>query len=355
MTARQSPLLRQWVLIKTLCARRYGATIQELASELAVDPKTIRRDIRAFQLLGFPVVETVGQFGRKSYRIDPEKCQPGMSFTFDEAIALYLGRRFLDPLAGTMFWEASQRAFKKIRATLGKEVLKYIDLFAGIFHQTTVGASDYSEKADLIDTLMQGAEDRQAMFITYRSLRATESVTYDVHPFGLTYHRGSLYLIGHSPQHDAIRHWKVDRIEDAKLKELRFNLPEDFDLQTHFAKSFGIFHGDGEVHVKVRFSPTVARYVRESRWHSSQKMTPEKDGGVLAEFDLGGTEEIMRWLLGFGRHAVVLEPEELRENIAEESLALVMLYNPMQLHAAISSSIKRESPYGINEKNGTQS
>jgi len=30
---------------------------------------------------------------------------------------------------------------------------------------------------------------------------------------GITYHRGSLYLIGRSPDHDEIRHWKVDRIE----------------------------------------------------------------------------------------------------------------------------------------------
>ncbi len=91
------------------------------------------------------------------------------------------------------------------------EALKYIDRFAAIFHQTTVGASDYSEKADLIDTLMRAIEERRVTFITYQSLQATEPVTYDIHPFGLTYHRGSLYLVGHAPEHDSIRHWKVDR------------------------------------------------------------------------------------------------------------------------------------------------
>ena len=37
-------------------------------------------------------------------------------------------------------------------------------------------------------------------------------MTYDVYPYGLTYHRGSLYLIGWTPDHEEIRHWK-DRIE----------------------------------------------------------------------------------------------------------------------------------------------
>ncbi len=130
-----------------------------------------------------------------------------------------------------------------------------------MFHQTMVGASDYSQKADLIDTLMQAIEDRRAAFITYQSLQATEPVTYDIYPYGLTYHRGSLYLVGRKVEQEPssgndFRHWKVDRIEAVKLEDLRFKRPDGFDLAGHFARSFGIFHGDGQVHVKVRFSPT---------------------------------------------------------------------------------------------------
>jgi proteasome accessory factor B len=321
-----SPLVRQWILLRTLCARHHGATVKELSAEMGVTEKTIRRDLETFQTVGFPLVETVEQFGRKKWHIDPSKNQPGLCFAYDEAVALYLGRRFLEPLAGTVFWEAAQRAFHKIRASLGKEALKYVDQFATVFHQTMVGVSDYSQKADLIDDLMVAIEDRRAVFITYQSLQATEAVTYDVYPFGLTYHRGSLYLVGHAPQHDEIRHWKVDRIEEAKLEELRFNRPEGFDLRAHFARSFGVFHGDGAVHVKVRFSPTVARYVQESTWHASQKLTKQADGSVLAEFDLGDTEEIMRWILSFGRHSEVLEPEELRKHIRQDVDAMLMMY-----------------------------
>lgn len=318
-----SPLVRQWILLRTLCARRYGSTVKELAEEMDVSEKTIRRDLETFLAAGFPLEETVGDFGRKSWLISQTKNQPDIGFTFDEAIALYLGRHFLEPLAGTLFWEAAQRAFRKIRALLGKEALKYLDNFGAMFHQTMVGTSDYSKKANLIDELMVGIEDRKAVFIAYQSLRATEPVTYDVYPYGLTYHRGSLYLIGCSPEHEEIRHWKVDRIENAEVTKFPFNLPDDFDLHEHLATSFGVYHGNGEVHVKVRFLPAVARYVEESSWHKSQKLSKQKDGGVVAEFDLGDTEEIMRWIQSFGKHAVVLEPDELRqEMIAEFTKAL---------------------------------
>jgi proteasome accessory factor B len=102
------------------------------------------------------------------------------------------------------------------------------------------------------------------------------------------------------------------------MKDLRFPRPEDFDLQKHLSKSFGVYQGDGEVCVTVRFLPSVARYVEESTWHPSQKLTKQRDGSLIAEFTLDGTEEIKRWIMSFGKHARVLEPASLRLEIIEE-------------------------------------
>jgi proteasome accessory factor B len=293
-----------------------------MADEMRVSEKTIRRDLELFLRSGFPLTETTEDHGRKKWQVQVDRNQPGLSFALDEAIALYLARHLMEPLAGTMFWDAVQRAFRKVRATLGPQAIKYVGQLGAMFHQTKVGASDYTKKAELIDELMIGIEDRRAVFITYQSLRATEPVTYDIYPYGLAYHRGSLYLIGFAPDHREIRHWKVDRIEDAEATPVHFQRPEDFDLREHLAKSFGVFQGDGDVHVKVRFAASVARYVTESSWHSSQQLTPQKDGSLLAEFNLGHTEEIKHWIQSFGKHAVVLEPEQLRAEMIGELNAL---------------------------------
>ena len=314
------PLVRQWVLLRTLCARRYGCTVKEIGEELGVSQNTVRRDLETFQQAGFPLEAVVEDFGRKKWRIDPAKTGPGLSFAFDEAIALYLARHLLEPLAGTPFWDAAQRAFKKIRATLGTAALRYVERFGQVFYQTMVGTSDYSKKAEIIDQLVLGIEDRRTVFITYQSLQATEPVTYDIYPYGLIYHRGALYVVGWSPEHEEIRHWKVNRIEEAEVTQVPFQRPDDFDLRGHLAKSFGVYHGDGPgvFHVKVHFDPAAARYVSESRWHASQKLTPQKDGSLIAEFDLSDTEEIKRWVLSFGRHAEVVGPDGLRRDIATE-------------------------------------
>ncbi len=94
----ESPLVRQWILLRMLCARRYGATVAEISEEMGVSDTTVRRDRETFQKAGFPLEETVGDHGVKRWRVDPAKTQPGLTFTFDEAIALYLGRHLMEPL-----------------------------------------------------------------------------------------------------------------------------------------------------------------------------------------------------------------------------------------------------------------
>jgi predicted DNA-binding transcriptional regulator YafY len=170
-----SGLRRQWSLLRILSARHSGVTLREMASELGVTDRTIRRDLDMFRGVGFPLEETVGEFGRMTWRLKTGREQPGLGFAFDEAVALLLGRRMLDPLAGTPFGDAARRAFQKIRSSLGMKALEYVDRFAGLFHQTGVAFRDFASKADLIDALQVAMEDGKQARICYRSERSVDA------------------------------------------------------------------------------------------------------------------------------------------------------------------------------------
>lgn len=62
-----SPLVRQWTLLRTLYAR--PGTVRELAQELGVGTRTIRRDLGTFRKAGFALQERVGERGCKWWRI----------------------------------------------------------------------------------------------------------------------------------------------------------------------------------------------------------------------------------------------------------------------------------------------
>jgi predicted DNA-binding transcriptional regulator YafY len=318
--------IRQWRMLRMMSARRYGIVVSETAREFRVSAKTIRRDLQKLKLAGFPIDETTGERGCKIWRLADHAVVPPLAFTFDEAIVFHLARPLLEPLCGTQLWEAAHSALRKIKATLSVQALAYLERFPRFFHCTTHGYSDYTEKAEIIDTLTIAAEDRKAVMMTYQSQHATEPVTRDVYPYGLTRHKGSIYLVAFAVEHEQIRHYKVNRIEAAESIPFVFQRPDDFNIEAHLADSFGIFGGDEDFTVVVRFHPTVARYVQESIWHASQLMTPQRDGGVLARFQLSSTIEIKSWVLSFGAHAVVIEPESFRTEIAAELERWIKVY-----------------------------
>jgi predicted DNA-binding transcriptional regulator YafY len=319
-------LTRQLILIRTLCGRRFGVTVKDLARELGVTERTIHRDFDRLKRCGYSLTETTEDHGRKTWQVANDGKLPPLTFTYDEAAVLYLARPLLEPLAGTLFWQAAHRAMRKIRATLSKPALEYLDRFPTLFHSTTNGFGNYSSKAGIIDELSIAIEDRKAVHITYQSQQATEPATRDVYPYGLLRHKGSLYLDAFAPEHERVRRYKIDRIVEIEVSSFIFQRPSDYDIAAQLARSFGIYDGDDDVTVIVKFLPAVARYVQESNWHASQVLTPQRDGSLLARFQLSSTVEIKSWVFSFGANAVVIEPEALRAEIAGELEQLIKVY-----------------------------
>ncbi len=350
----KTPIQRQWQILISLMSRRQGQTIKEMAHEVGVNSRTIRRDLDTLRGAGFPLQERVTEHGRKHWAIAEGGTQVPIQFNWSEAVALYLGRRLLDPLAGTNFWQAAQTAFAKIRAMLGEAALVQLGKlsheflprpgsagrgsgrgdFFDFFHQTMPGRSDYEGKAELIDHLMVSIEDHRIAFVAYQSERATEPVSLEMYPYGIVYHKGSLYLVAFSRDHNKIRHFKIDRVSGVDVQTLQFTPDANFNLQKHLSNSFGIFGGEEHLgnpqKIRIRFSSEAARYVQEKAWHTSQRLTKEKDGSVILEVHLDHTHEIKSWVLGFGPKATVLEPASLRDEIVRDLEEVLKSYHPKQ-------------------------
>ena len=316
------PLARQWRIVKLLSGSS-GLSLDELAVELDVSIKSIRRDLNELREADIPFAESTGPHGKKTWRLDMSRQVP-TTFNFDEIAALYFGRLFFERLAGTSLWASANSAFRKIEQSLGKAGLAYLDQLTPLFHQTAVGVTDYSSRADKIDALRTACEDLRVVTAEYQPVGADEPRGYTLHPHGITEHEGSLYAAVASPEWDGVRNFKVDRFHNVELHRERFERSADFDLREHFAYSFGIYHQDGEPFpVRVRFAPEAARYVSEKVWHVSQTLEREDDGSVILNVELSSTRSFMSWVLGFRSAATVLEPasfvEEMRCEIAAMS------------------------------------
>lgn len=325
----ETSLIRRLVLLRTLEARRHGVCLKEMAHEMRVTERTIRRDFDLLRVLGFRLVEEEhGEHRQKVYRLAESARMPPLIFNWDEAAVLYLARQFLEPLTGTAFWHAADRAMQKIRATLNERSLDYLSRFPRLFHWTKWGVANYAAKAGIIDALMVAIEDCAATTIRYQSQDDDEPTQRRIHPYAFRRHtkNGALYLVAFAPEHGAVRHYKVNRVEDVQVGTVKFQRPADFDADRDLAGSFGVYDGDDDVTVVVEFKKPAARYVAETPWHASQKLEDGPDGRLRATFRLSSTVEVKSWVLGFGANAVVLEPESLRSEIAAELARLLDEY-----------------------------
>ena len=87
-----------------------------------------------------------------------------------------------------------------------------------------------------------------------------------------------------------------------------------------------MIRGDRRYHVTIRFGPKGAGNVEEVLWHKTQQTRRLEDGALIFEADVDGLGEIVWWILGYGQEAVVEQPPELRELLAQHARTMAGHY-----------------------------
>jgi proteasome accessory factor B len=130
-------------------------------------------------------------------------------------------------------------------------------------------------------------------------------------------------VVGFDHRSREIRTFAIDRIRRLELSDDRFDVPRSFDFDAYLGASFGVI-AEPATRVRIRFDRRWATYVEEHTWHPSQSLRRGTGGSLELTMEVGGTAELLAWILSFGSGAEVLEPESLRAQVVgdlEASLA----------------------------------
>jgi len=100
-------------------------------------------------------------------------------------------------------------------------------------------------------------------------------------------------------------------MEDVKILDKTFIRPADFKIQRRK-------ENDRTITVKALFDYETARWALESPSYFQVSREPHPDG-LLITLTISQPGDILNWLLGWGSHVRVLEPESLREILAREA------------------------------------
>ncbi len=339
--ARGEIILRQWNLLNMLQTRGEGVPLRDIAEQFEVSERTIQRDFEILQELGFPIDFEDDEIGKRFWRMPHDFFKTGpLVLSLTEAVSLHLAEGLIDPLAGTHFADGLETLLEKIHSLVPRKALDHFAALDDVLLVRRIGQTDYSRYSETIRTIANAARSEETIEMTYRSLWRGSSYTTLCDPYGMVIYEADLFLVGKSHRADAIRIFKITRIDQVVAASQSFTRPAEFSLEHHFKDSFGITKVGGDpVEIVVKLTGPAAALVDERIWHESQRLAwlpaeetlfepaPDEPETLMATFHLSDTAEFKRWLSGFGDQAKVLKPDWLRHEMQEELLAAARQYD----------------------------
>jgi len=301
--------------LKALLNSSGGVTVYDIAERLRISVKTATRYLRALDGAGEPLYEeTVGR--RKVWRLRASARHETITLTTSQMIALFLSGRVFDFLKGTGFKEDLDDVFARLEAMLKrKDFVAARNLDRKIF--------DVNEAPHIHVERLEDVNDITTALVREERLRVRhDSVSRGqkelvVEPYTILIYKKGLYLVANSLHHQARRTFALDGFRSVEwLKGDRFDYPADYQPSQVAEGAFGLIRGDMQ-RVRVFFDERVARFVRRRQWHPTQQIR-KVSGGIELTMEVAGLLEVTNWILGFGDKAIVLEPPELRADVAAE-------------------------------------
>ena len=204
---------RLYALVEELraCAPRRRSA-RELATLYEVSTRTVERDIGALQQAGVPIYADAGRSG--GYTLDKSLTLPPLNFSPTEAVALAVA---LAQVNVGPFEDAARSAVQKIVAAMSEQnVIAARDLAGRVRLLESVVASETVPVPSVIE---QAIVARRVLWICYldRDANRTER---EVEPLVFMAGPSGWYLVGWCRVRDAVRCFRVDRIQQAEVTGL---------------------------------------------------------------------------------------------------------------------------------------
>jgi proteasome accessory factor C len=169
------------------------------------------------------------------------------------------------------------------------------------------------DDSDVVRTVNDAIEGHRVLELHYYKENEDEFVKREVEPYQLVSGPEGWYLGCYDLGRDDTRHFRLDRMKEARLTRRSFEPREGSDER--LAEQEWLVHGEvGSAGVaRVWVSPERARWLREERTVVEELA----DGSVVVELPYGSVDWLVREILKGVGDLVVLEPEDARSAVLE--------------------------------------
>ncbi len=274
---------------------------QELVERFHIPPEALEEHLSLLNLVNFGggCYAVYAELDGDTIRVDKElfgdtfRAPPRL--TPLEARAIRLALEFVGPMIAADARSPLERVRSKLEETFGEFELA----------QTPEPHVRRAEE-DLVGTLSRGLRERRLVEVDYLKEGEEEVSTHLVEPYSLERKLPYWYVHTWDRTRDGERSFRLDRMRSARLQRGHFEQREGFDPHEF---------RDART-ARIWYSKLIAR------WEFEKGARLLKDGSAAAERPVGSPEWLVGEILSHRGEAVVLEPPELRKEIAARAQAV---------------------------------
>ena len=243
------------------------------------------------------------------------------------ALAVAFGAAFAGVFSGTDYEHELRKARDEVLDGLASKHQRFLSDISRKVHVVTGGGDVLSEGPERLTAAVNAILQQRVVRLRYRRFSGAEE-SLEVKLYSLVVHAGKLYVVGSAAEW---RHYpyRLARIVELQSTTQHFEYPSraEYDPAIVFRDSLGVFVDPDPCRVVVRLASDWRTYALHHRWHASQTVVGQSDGSVLVCLQVRPCAELEQWVLQFGEHAEVLEPDGLRKKVAGRLAAAAGRYS----------------------------
>ncbi|MGV8930415.1 MAG: helix-turn-helix transcriptional regulator [Brevundimonas sp.] len=304
-------------LARRMAASAEGLTLDEMARESGVGRRTAER-MRDAVLMLYPAAEEVSDPPNKRWRIRGGLSAFEQAPTTTELVELTKAAQGLRTAGEPGRAAALEGLERKLKSAMRSTTLNRLapDLEALVRAETIAVQAGPRPSADeaVLAEIRQAVLASQPLGFTY-SRPGAEARRRSVAPCGVMFGRAN-YLVAADRESGRIQTFRLDRMSAVRAESGVAGPPADFDLQVFASQSFGIYQDEIE-DVVLRVTPAGADEARAWRWHPTQTVEDQGDGGVVVRFRASGMRELAWHLFSWGDQVEIVSPARLKAVMGE--------------------------------------
>lgn len=285
-----------------------------------VDDRAIKRDIEAINNSGYKyIMDDTTKGNKKLYSVQ------------NRLFELYELRMLIDAVSSARFVTESEtkQIVDKIKRLTSNGLARKLQNQIRLDNKVKAENTQIRYYIDRIHTAI--SQQNQINFqygkfnINKEFVLNREGQYYQIDPIALIWSNDYYYLIG-KYNAEEIRHYRIDRIRNLSITDIKFKVDYSFNINEYINKTFNMYSGEEEELIEVQFNNHLINVIIDKFTKDVMiKKVDEQNFSIRTKAVI--SEGLVRWILTWGSDAKVIAPRKLVEKIKEETKKMYNIYN----------------------------